>query len=64
MQPTMTIEISPDGSVSVKVGCVKGAACKEVSRKIEQALGTVVKDQPTAEINEVDHAEHRNPARR
>jgi hypothetical protein len=41
--------IAPDGSVRTEVKGVKGASCKDLTRQIEQALGSVKSSKPTAE---------------
>jgi len=44
--------IKPDGRVEEKVFGVKGESCKELTKEIEKALGTVVDTKPTAEMFE------------
>lgn len=48
----MDIAIAPDGKVAVTVKCVKGKSCANVSRAIEDALGSVVEDSKTKEYFE------------
>jgi hypothetical protein len=45
----MEIAILPSGEVSIKVLCVPGPSCEEVSRELEQSLGTVKAKERTAE---------------
>ena len=52
---TVTIIVQADGSTSVGVDCVKGSACKDLTKDIERALGKTVKDQPTSEMKESAH---------
>ena len=50
------IVILPDGSAEVGVACVKGASCKDLTREIEKALGTVTSDKHTREMYEREGA--------
>ena len=43
------IEISPDGEVSLKVRCVAGQACVDLTRALEEELGIVVEREKTSE---------------
>ena len=52
----LSITINPDGATEVQVKCVKGKACKAVTKAIEEALGRTTKDAPTSEMYEVQHA--------
>ena len=49
---TRTIEIivNPAGETTVQTKGFAGSSCREASRFIEQALGDVQSDQPTAEM--------------
>jgi hypothetical protein len=38
----LEITIAPDGSVSVKVKCVKGQSCVEETKFLEEALGNTI----------------------
>ncbi len=52
MQPhTIEIEITPQGEVKATVQGVKGAACTDISKFLDE-LGEVVEDQATAEMYE------------
>jgi hypothetical protein len=52
MQPhTIDIEISPQGEVRSTVQGIKGAACGDISKFLDE-LGNVVEDQATAELYE------------
>lgn len=53
MPQELQIEINPEGEAKVTVRGVKGKSCKAVSKAIEEALGQVTEDQPTAEMREV-----------
>lgn len=55
----VTIVVGKDGSTQVSVQCVKGKKCSDVSEQIEKALGSRTKDVPTAEMREVESAQHR-----
>jgi len=46
------ITINADGSTEVAVSCVKGASCKDLTKDIEKALGTVKADKKTPEYFE------------
>jgi Protein of unknown function (DUF2997) len=45
----MEITILPNGEVSIKVLCVPGPSCEQVSAALEQSLGTVKSKEKTAE---------------
>lgn len=46
----MEITILPNGEVSIKVLCVAGPSCQQVSAALEQSLGKVKSDEKTAEF--------------
>jgi hypothetical protein len=51
----MSVEIIgefKDGQVVLTVNGVKGKACKDITSKLEAALGTVTKDTETSEMKE------------
>jgi hypothetical protein len=50
----MKIEIivAPDGKVTVQTKGFQGSACKEGSRFLEQALGSRLREQLTAEFHQ------------
>lgn len=48
-QVEITIE---NGVPTVKVKCVKGQACKDLTRALEAALGEAQESKPTAEMYE------------
>jgi hypothetical protein len=45
----MEITILPNGEVSIKVLCVPGPSCEQVSAALEQSLGKVKAKEKTAE---------------
>ena len=45
----MEITILPNGEVSIRVLCVPGPSCEQVSAALEQSLGTVKSKEKTAE---------------
>ncbi|HEX5433521.1 MAG TPA: DUF2997 domain-containing protein [Candidatus Angelobacter sp.] len=47
-----TITIQPNGDVSIKVEGLKGKACLEATREIEEAFGETTKRTNTAEFYE------------
>jgi hypothetical protein len=52
MSEKMIIEIDETGTVQLTVKGVKGKACKNVSKQIEEALGRTTKSVPTNEMKE------------
>ena len=47
------VEIIIQGGVpTVKVNCVKGRSCKDITRALEKALGETKTSKPTAEMYE------------
>jgi len=54
------VTVSPTGEVTVKVECVKGARCSEVSKEIEWALGSRTKDVVTSEMSQKGTVDARN----
>jgi hypothetical protein len=48
----IVITVPLDGDVTIEVNGVKGGGCKELTKNIEKALGTVVSDKPTKEMHE------------
>jgi hypothetical protein len=48
--PTIEVVIHPAGDVTVQTKGFTGSSCRDASRLIEQALGVVQSDQPTAEM--------------
>lgn len=52
MSEEIIIEISPEGETTVGVKGVKGTACRDLTRNLEKALGTVTEDKHTAEMTE------------
>ncbi len=49
---TMEIIIDSEGAVTITVKGVKGKSCKDVTKQIEKALGSVTSDKPTSEMSE------------
>jgi hypothetical protein len=47
---TIEILISPTGETTVQTKGFAGSSCRDASRAIEQALGLVQSDSPTAEM--------------
>lgn len=47
-----TIEIGLDGDVQITVKGIKGKACKDATRQVEEALGRTVSSTPTGEFYE------------
>lgn len=55
----VVITVGKDGSAEVRVNCVKGKKCSEITEQIEKALGAKIKDVPTHEMREVAHVQNR-----
>lgn len=55
---THTIVIDQDGAPTITVNGVKGKACKDLTRAVEKALGSVTSDQPTQEMHAHETAKH------
>lgn len=57
----IVIRISKDGKVKISVSGVKGGGCKDITKSIENALGTAESSEPTSEFYEElmddDHAQ-------
>ncbi len=48
-QRTVRFTIRPDGRVEERVEGVTGPACQQLTERLEAALGTVERQEPTAE---------------
>ena len=46
---TVRFTIRPDGRVEERVEGVTGSACQQLTERLEAALGTVERQEPTAE---------------
>jgi hypothetical protein len=55
---TITITVSPDGTPKIEVNGVKGQSCKDVTKAVEKALGTVSTDKDTPEMYERPQQNH------
>ena len=53
-QEQIIVDIATDGSVTVQTRGFKGKSCRDATKQIEQALGTVKSDRSTEEFNESD----------
>ncbi len=51
MDARITVTISPEGEVEVKVQGHGGSGCKDLTRQLESALGQTTGDKPTAEYH-------------
>ena len=51
-KPEVVIEIDEEGNPKITVNGCAGPSCKDLTRNIEKALGTVSKDAPTKEFYE------------
>lgn len=47
--PDILVSISPSGEVEIKVNGVAGPSCTDLTKAIEQALGSVKTDRKTPE---------------
>ncbi len=50
MSQIIEITVNPKGEIVVQTKGYTGSSCRQASRFIEQALGIVQSDQPTAEM--------------
>ena len=53
MNQTIEIIIAPSGQTRLETKGFAGAACQVASRRLEQALGPVLREQRTAEFHQV-----------
>lgn len=53
---TIEILVSPQGQTTLTTKGFAGSSCREASRALEQALGLVESDQPTAELYQTQQA--------
>jgi hypothetical protein len=49
---SIIIDIDVDGNTKVSVKGVKGSSCKDLTKKIEAALGKVTRDDKTPEFHQ------------
>ena len=61
MQKTIEIVIDPTGDACLQTKGFAGPTCRDASKLLEQALGTVSSDTPTAEMYQA--ATHAEPLR-
>ena len=47
---TIEIIVSTNGETTVQTKGFTGSSCRDVARSLEQALGVVLSDKPTAEM--------------
>lgn len=62
--PTIIIDIAPDGNVKLKVVGAVGPTCKELSKPIEEAIGIVTADTPTPEYYQQVGQQHQQKRQR
>jgi hypothetical protein len=48
----ITVTVEKDGKTTIKVEGVKGKSCTDITKLLEEALGTVERRTATAEMNE------------
>jgi len=51
---TIEITVSPTGQTTVRTNGFHGASCRDATRLLEQALGKVAEDRPTAEFYQTE----------
>ncbi len=51
--PTIEVIISPTGQTRIATHGYSASSCKDATRQLEQALGLVQSDLPTAEMHQV-----------
>ncbi len=56
----ITMEIALDGKVKLSVKGVKGKACKDFTKKLEEALGSTTEDKLTNEYYTTPQIQHVN----
>ena len=56
-QRTVRFTIRPDGRVEERVEGVIGTACQQLTESLEAALGTVERQEPTAESFQQTHTQ-------
>jgi hypothetical protein len=56
--PIIEIVISPQGETRVETKGFAGSSCRQASRFLEQALGTMAKETVTAEFYEQEAAQN------
>lgn len=54
---TIDVIVAPDGSSRVQTNGFTGSQCKEASRFLEQALGSIESEQLTADFYRVETAQ-------
>ena len=52
------VEITTEGEVEISVKGAKGSDCHDLTRNIENALGTISKTSPTREAKETTSVNH------
>ena len=57
---TIEVIVSPKGETRITARGYAGPACKDATRAMEQALGAVESDRPTAEMHEAEQAGQRH----
>jgi hypothetical protein len=58
MAEKIILTISPTGDTKIKVDGGHGKSCSDLTKAIEQALGSTVSDRKLPEYNEVTNARH------
>lgn len=58
--PEVIVNVDADGNVKVEAQGVRGSSCAALTRAIEQAIGTTVKDQKTAAYFQQEQAHVRS----
>jgi len=64
MSEEIIVEINPQGEVKVSVKGVKGKSCKDLTKNLEAAFGSVTETKKTGEFNESEQTrvQHRSRA--
>jgi Protein of unknown function (DUF2997) len=50
--PIIEVIVSPNGEATLQTKGFSGSSCREASKALEQALGIVESDAPTAELHQ------------
>jgi hypothetical protein len=61
--PIIEVIISPTGATTLQSKGFAGPSCRQATRALEQALGLVASDTPTAEMHQVASQQSSNPQR-
>lgn len=58
----LKITVSPEGAVQIETSGFTGTACKDFTKSLEAAIGTVTSDTPTPEAFQREESHNRDRA--